>query len=240
MHTIKVQFDLLVTSRQIIIPAGQSNFSYLKFYFSPEWEGYNTIAQFVQGENIYNVSINEENICYVPNELEVGKAMVYLRGYKNGEQLSIGTTNGAEIKIVQGAVEGGVPSVPLTPTLCYVETINGTMANPWGDKDVEQLMQELDNNNITMQMQATMGDSIFDLRTFKTTSFPSGIIASEGNISSDEMQVVVGSIHWNTEGEATEAYFFEGNTMNGRLTNLLPIATNFQSVLTIIHHPLSN
>ena len=96
------------------IPTGQVGFSKIGFEFSSEWDGMTKIAQFRQGENKYNVAV-ENNECTCPNELVKGWVSVSVRGYS--ETAVIATANEILLPVSTGFQPGGIPPVPPTPDL---------------------------------------------------------------------------------------------------------------------------
>ena len=57
---------------------GQSNFDKVEFRFDNAWDGMTKVAQFVQGSNMYNVAV-ENNECICPSELVKGCVFVRVR-----------------------------------------------------------------------------------------------------------------------------------------------------------------
>ena len=96
------------------IPTGQVGFSKIGFEFSSEWDGMTKIAQFRQGENKYNVAV-ENNECTCPNELVKGWVSVRVRGYS--ETAVIATANEILLPVSTGFQPGGIPPIPPTPDL---------------------------------------------------------------------------------------------------------------------------
>lgn len=117
MNTIRVVEDRMYFYAQPVpIPKGQVGFSKLRFLFSEDWYGKNKIAQFEQGDHLFNQSIAEGE-CDIPVELEVGSCVLYVKGYNLDGSPQIATANGIILNLVQGAREGGTPAVPPPPDL---------------------------------------------------------------------------------------------------------------------------
>lgn len=93
---------------------GQSNFDKIEFRFDNAWDGMTKVAQFVQGSNMYNVAV-ENNECICPSELVKGCVFVRVRGYSATDVIA--TANEIQIPVEQGFESGGVPSVPPAPDL---------------------------------------------------------------------------------------------------------------------------
>lgn len=131
MNTVKVVADSMYPySKLAPIPKGQAEFSKIHFLFSDGWDGKNKIAQFEQGENLYNKEISD-GFCTVPAELELGSCMLYVRGYSREDEAQIATANGLALLIVQGARNGGTPAVPPPPDLYaqLLSKVEGAVAN---------------------------------------------------------------------------------------------------------------
>lgn len=122
MNTIRVVEDRMYFYAQPVpVPKGQVGFSKLRFLFSEDWYGKNKIAQFEQGDHLFNQSITDGE-CDIPAELEVGSCVLYVRGYDLDGSPQIATANGIILTLVQGARDGGIPAVPPSPDL-YAQLI---------------------------------------------------------------------------------------------------------------------
>lgn len=131
MNTIKVSSDSMYPySKLEPIPKGQVEFSKIHFLFSDGWDGKNKIAQFEQGEHLYNKEISD-GFCTVPAELDLGSCMLYVKGYDTEGMPQIATANGLVLLIVQGARNGGTPAVPPPPDLYaqLLAKVDGAVAN---------------------------------------------------------------------------------------------------------------
>ena len=96
------------------IPTGQVGFSTIRFEFSSEWDGMPKIAQFMQGENKYNVAV-ENNECTCPNGLVKGWVSVRVRGYSETDVIA--TANDILLPVSTGFQSGGIPPIPAAPDL---------------------------------------------------------------------------------------------------------------------------
>lgn len=96
------------------IPTGQVGFSKIGFEFSSEWDGMTKIAQFMQGENKYNVAV-ENNECTCPNGLVKGWVSVRVRGYSETDVIA--TANEILLPVSTGFQSGGIPPIPPAPDL---------------------------------------------------------------------------------------------------------------------------
>ena len=63
------------------IPSDSINSVVIEFEFAEDWENLLCVAQFTQGENTYNVVI-ENNRCVLPTELKIGNVMLSVFGTK--------------------------------------------------------------------------------------------------------------------------------------------------------------
>lgn len=117
MNTIKVSADTMYPySKLNPIPKGQVEFSKIHFLFSDGWDGMSKIAQFEQGDKLYNQDISD-GFCTVPAELELGPCMLYVKGYDLSGLPQVATANGLVLLLVQGAKNGGTPAIPPPPDL---------------------------------------------------------------------------------------------------------------------------
>ena len=121
------------------IPTEQVGFSKIGFEFSSEWDGMTKIAQFMQGENKYNVAV-ENNECTCPNELVKGWVSVRVRGYS--ETTVIATANEILLPVSTGFQSGGIPPIPPTPDL-YQQLLK-SIQDQIGDLD-DLTTEEKDN-----------------------------------------------------------------------------------------------
>lgn len=106
------------------IPTGQVGFSKIGFEFSHEWDGMTKIAQFMQGENKYNVAV-ENNECTCPNGLVKGWVSVRVRGYSETDVIA--TANEILLPVSTGFQSGGIPPIPPTPDL-YQQFLKATQS----------------------------------------------------------------------------------------------------------------
>ena len=63
------------------IPSDSINSVVIEFEFAEDWKNLLCVAQFTQGENTYNVVI-ENNRCVLPTELKIGNVMLSVFGTK--------------------------------------------------------------------------------------------------------------------------------------------------------------
>ena len=116
----------------------------------------------------------------------------------------------------------------------YVETITGTLANPWGDIDILDLGQKVMNNNATVFLE--INDA-----SHSVTPLQGLFIVDDVNVSA----MFSFSMFFDESFSAISVVFLGGNFLNsvsidgtaGSYTvDQIPSTT--PTTLTIIHHPL--
>lgn len=97
-----------VNGQKLRIPAnckklvyGTRNFVKFCFSFSQEWGELDKYARFAQGDNVYDVRIDDKNICYLPASTTVGNLVVMVYGVGGDGGEVIGVTNQDVIKIYE-------------------------------------------------------------------------------------------------------------------------------------------
>ena len=129
----------------------------------------------------------------------------------------------------QGSSSGGNPN--------YVETIEGTMANPWGNIDFETIANKCLSNDATMYLfvhgeEAGRSDIELSLQRAGMGSGEIPFGATRGN---------------SLEGLGGALAIYDGSTGNaivttieigGTVTDLSETAEQIPTTLTIVHHPL--
>ncbi len=113
----------------------------------------------------------------------------------------------------------------------YVETISGTLANPWGDLGAAALYLAL-YRNASASMLVQMGGAA--IRLLLTQKGLDEIYASAAyyDPNTSSLNEAVG-ISWH-EGELKYAYV----TQNGVTTDMTAYAAAISTTLTVIHHPM--
>ena len=118
----------------------------------------------------------------------------------------------------------------------YVETIEGTLANPWGDLDYSSLVEELVNNNVNIEMDIT------------TSGFPTIRVLLDFDMAGEEQYILVGSyiayepdngisgvdLRYDSAGVISAIFIIVDDVVSDRTTQ----AEYFDTTLTVIHHPL--
>lgn len=129
-------------------------------------------------------------------------------------------------------IEGGGGSNPN-----YVETITGTLANPWGVVRYSELKNELANNNASCKLVIDATSIGFDIFSLLGNTSTDGAVYFEliatGGSTVDVWAAI--SVNYNIVGELTSAFsLIGGNAMN------ISVYPNLPTTLTIIHHQLPN
>ena len=113
-------------------PAASDSIDYISAYFSftDDWDGLDKTAQFSQGENTFNV-ILENDFCTLPNELTDGKVLISVFGQEAGGTKRI-TTIPFELHIRKsGFCSDASSPIPPTPDLYsqLLDRINSEISN---------------------------------------------------------------------------------------------------------------
>lgn len=116
-------------------------------------------------------------------------------------------------------IEGGGSGNPN-----YVETIEGTLANPWGNYSYGTIIQDIADNNITAYLMMTMHPQHIQYSGFPT----SGWVSVSATISA------VTQIQYTGGGVLNFAREYSGFSTYTDIDPATPCT------LTIIHHPLPN
>lgn len=115
-----------------------------------------------------------------------------------------------------------------------VETITGTLAQPFGDYDIDALGRNLYSNDVSIVLQVTTAAGTATIPLFAQES---GDIHARFGYASDTNLMAV-SAGWITSGLD---YCDMASGANGayEVSNMKPFASQFPTVATIIWHPLS-
>ena len=132
------------------------------------------------------------------------------------------------------------PVTVAVPNPNYVETITGTLANPFGDYTVGRLAY-LANiaNNINMFMVvdgSSLSLGVYPLSQMKPMDVNdyNKLFFGAVYLPSDTSKSMVADLHYNTSG-LSSAKIMDGITTP---TDMSPYANYIITTLTIIHHPL--
>lgn len=117
-----------------------------------------------------------------------------------------------------------------------VETITGTLNDPWGDVDCEELSEALQSNNATAIIEADatalgFGTIIQPVQKTAETNF----FSNGANIDELTSSVLANALAWReTTGNITRFAIYAGGTF----TDALAYASLVPTTMTIIWHPL--
>lgn len=124
--------------------------------------------------------------------------------------------------------EGGNPN--------YVETIEGTLANPWGSVDPSALRQSVLSGDASAMLDIDATVLGFGRAKIQMSPFNKAYIHFYGvsGASSSVEQWQVLSLDYELNGIFEVAWLLQ----KGTVTDMSDYATKLSTVLTIIHHPL--
>ena len=130
----------------------------------------------------------------------------------------------------------GLSSVMVdVPNPNYVETINGTAANPWGSVDVTSLYNAVSSKDATVLLTATIGEATATIPLIAEPEFSQ----FRGSYTDDtEAGVVTYLDSYANDGTLVAFARTITNLDSGRIDNLTNLAASVQTTLSIIHHPL--
>lgn len=140
------------------------------------------------------------------------------------------STIAEELKKLREAQDGGNPN--------YVETIEGTLASPFGEYSPEELLAEIIQNDATVKLY--LNGSSLDLGN--GTLYPTSTndtnrlyfqAVARGSTDITEWIAYTATYDESTF-ELIRAYALSG----GSAFDMLPYANQIPATLTIIHHPL--
>jgi len=118
----------------------------------------------------------------------------------------------------------------------YVETIEGTLANPWGGVDTLALHQSVRSGDATVKLGFDATELGFGpVEVLMSPFVPDAIVFSGVMLTGTNVQSWV-ALTINYELDGTLAIILV--LRNGTVTNMSQYATNLSTVLTVIHHPL--
>ena len=139
------------------------------------------------------------------------------------------STIAEELKKLREAQDGGNPN--------YVETIEGTAANPWGDIDPAELRVQLANNTATARITAFLSELGGN---FPDTTLEYSTMCGSEQLFFMVMNFINGSpssggfINYNVDGRLVGA----GAYVAPDSIDMSEYASVIRTNLTIIHHPL--
>ena len=138
-----------------------------------------------------------------------------------------------------GTVTVNVPQVSGNPN--YVETISGTLANPWGEYAASELFSAARGGELTMYISASVTYSeggtaeTATMMFFPITGMPTfGFTRPGANLS----QINFARLAYSNSGALNKAVAGNINTLN-ETQELLQSPSDTACTLTIIHHPMT-
>ena len=137
MLVFRITGQRIDLERREVVADEQVAFVNLLFLFTPEWEQIDKVAQFKQGENIYNVHIGKGNVaqCTLPSEITNGQTSISIFGYHDEVRA---TTATLEFRVCRsGFSDSGSVPIPPTPDLYaqLLKKIDGKIASLHDGKD---------------------------------------------------------------------------------------------------------
>ncbi len=117
MLVFRITGQRIDLERREVVADEQVAFVNLLFLFTPEWEQIDKVAQFKQGENVYNVHIGKGNVaqCTLPAEITNGQTSISIFGYHDEVRA---TTATLEFRVCRsGFSDSGSVPIPPTPDL---------------------------------------------------------------------------------------------------------------------------
>jgi len=132
---------LRITTNLKNLIAGSRQFIRFIFELSDEWDGLVTFAQFQQGENAYNVFLDDENAAYLPPEIGPGTCKMMLYG-DNGT--IIATTNYITFTLDENILIHDAQSTDISKSLYdqLIEMVSNVTS--WADYNPEEIIASLD------------------------------------------------------------------------------------------------
>lgn len=137
MLVFRITGQKIDLERREVVADEQVAFVNLLFLFTPEWEQIDKVAQFKQGENVYNVHIGRGNVaqCTLPAEITNGQTSISIFGYHDEVRA---TTATLEFRVCRsGFSDSGSVPIPPTPDLYaqLLEKIDEKIASLHDGKD---------------------------------------------------------------------------------------------------------
>ena len=116
----------------------------------------------------------------------------------------------------------------------YVETITGTLANPWGSVDPAALYAQMQDGEVSVVLNITvpgMGQAMVQPSLSADWWWYSAVF---GYDSDSHVVTLAMYLAYLVSGELNLAYLYQ----NGTATDMSEMAAQISTTLTIIHHPL--
>lgn len=132
------------------------------------------------------------------------------------------------LQILENGGTGGNPNI--------VETITGTLDDPFGDYTIAELVEAISSNNATVKMAVSMGSSEGSFPISANVQFTQ-LYASECNISVSGGSATVPTAVFFSYVDGTGLTRADA-ILSGQYTSLVPQAAYITTETTIIWHPL--
>lgn len=147
MFTISIGKAEATCADKITLTSGMVKAVRVAFIFSEEWENFDKIVVFSNGAETLDVSLGEDNTCYIPHEMmaDAGRDVTCgVYGYKGegSKRVAIPTVKCSLGKVVEGVNPSGDESADPTPTIweevvAKVNEHDEAIKNPYYTEDVK-------------------------------------------------------------------------------------------------------
>ena len=117
-----------------------------------------------------------------------------------------------------------------------VETITGTLANPWGDYSVSDILSMLADPEYTLRLVLNAGNTVL-LSIFKESNSTVGVLHIYG-IADDGLDIEC--FIYTSEGLDIDVRITAEPEEEAEFNDTMPSPAMRSTALTIIHHPLLN
>ena len=139
MFTISIEKAAATCPDKITLTSGMVKAVQVAFTFSEEWENFDKVAVFSNGDTSIDVSLDDNNKCHIPHEVlaESGKDVsvgVYGSTGEGEDYVAIPTAKCSLGKVVEGVNPSGEEPTEPTPTIWdelgnRVSTIEGDLGD---------------------------------------------------------------------------------------------------------------
>lgn len=147
MFTITIGKAEAICGDKITLTSGMVKAVRVAFVFSEEWDNFDKIVVFSNGTETLDVSLGEDNTCYIPHEMmaDAGRDVTCgVYGYKGegSKRVAIPTVKCSLGKVVEGVNPSGEEPTDPTPTIWeeVLITLNKhdeAIKNPYYTEDVK-------------------------------------------------------------------------------------------------------
>ena len=144
MFTISIGKAEATCADKVTLTSGMVKAVRVAFVFSEEWEGFDKVAVFSNGTTTLDVSLDEDNTCYIPHEMttDAGRDVmcgVYGCKGEGSERVAIPTVKCLLGKVVEGVNPSGDEPTEPTPTIWeeILIKMDESVRNPYFTEDVK-------------------------------------------------------------------------------------------------------